>query len=119
MSEMDELRLMIKRTEAAVRRGLKLTRPQSQALRTGKNLLLEHDYGEGAVEARTCQASGAHRVLYKPGTQADTNAEERWLVVCDDHGTCLGNATRRLGSLAMADPDWCDECQQAAKGRRR
>lgn len=110
----DELRNHVIRIEAALRRGRKLTSDTQSYLLKARALLLEHDHGLGAVEARRCRATGALRVLYRPGTQAD--ASEGWQVVCRDHSSVLDNETRRLGSLAMSDPDWCEECQRKVAG---
>lgn len=115
MSEIDELRDIVKRAEAARRSGVPLSGKASAIVRQAKAILLEHEHGEGAVEARKCRASGALRVLYRPGTQAD--ASEGWQVICADHGFVLDNETRQLGSLAMSDPYWCDECAEKVKGQ--
>lgn len=107
---LEKVRAHVAHVEAKLRHGIQLNVEGRKALRTLKAFLLEHDYGAGAVEARRCRASGARRVLYRPGTQAE--ADEGWLVICETHAYTLCTVTRRLGSSALADPEWCEQCQE-------
>jgi len=107
---MKYLRIRVRKIEAQLRKGAVLSPEGRQKLRQSKQALLEHDHGDGAVAARRGRATGALRVLYRPGTQVE--AEDGWFVICEDHKTCLSTDTRKLGESAMADPDWCEECQE-------
>jgi hypothetical protein len=104
----NEVRTHVKQVEAQLRKGAVLSPKGREALRKLKAFLLEHDHGTGAVEARKCRATGALRVLYRPFTQAD---DEDWQIICETHGYTLSTPTRQEGSSAMADPNWCEECQ--------
>lgn len=106
---MKHLRIQVRKVEARLRRGAVLSPEGRQKLREAKQALLEHDHGQGAVAARRSQATGTLRVLYRPGSQM--TAEDGWLLVCDDHGSCVHTETRTQGEAALGDPDWCEECQ--------
>ena len=72
------------------------------------------EHGHGCVAARHNRITGALRQLYRPGTQCD---DPGWFVVCYDHASTLNTDTRSQARSAMADPDWCEECQAIADGR--
>jgi hypothetical protein len=106
-----EVRETIRAAEKLQRRG-RLNPAYLPRLRELRAWLLEQEHGTGCVAARRCQATGALRQLYRPGTQADHGEDEHWLVICAAHGTCVSVDTRRRGELAIAEAEWCDECQE-------
>lgn len=105
----EELHSQLKTVEAGLRKGVRLSSEGRKTLNRIRRALLEYHHGLGAVEARKCRATGALRVLYRPDTQAE--ADEGWQVICETHAYTLSTDTRKQGSSAMADPDWCEECQ--------
>jgi hypothetical protein len=47
----------------------------------------------------------------------DSDPENPWATVCDDHGTICTHPTRTLAEQWAADPEgWCEPCREARKG---
>jgi hypothetical protein len=73
----------------------------------------------GAVECRRNRKTGTIMTLYRADEAGlETDPDTPWCTVCQNHNTLICSSSRKLARMAMAWPDWCEECQDimAAKG---
>jgi len=63
----------------------------------------------GLVERKKNRSTGLLMGLYA-AEQAELDASEPWVVICETHGTMIDAPTLALAHQSMAYPMWCEEC---------
>ena len=62
------------------------------------------------VQSRKSRQTGTVVSVWRPGSQAEES--EGWLLICEDHGGCLGTETRSEATAWAPYPnEWCPFCQ--------
>jgi len=53
--------------------------------------------------------------LYE-GTQSGLASDMPWLIVCEEHSSCVGHYSLNAAKQAMSDTTiWCEKCQENQK----
>ena len=66
----------------------------------------------GCVERRTARATGTLTAVYH-ASQAGIDADARWVVCCEEHGTLLESDTLSQAKKDRTDPEvWCEACRE-------
>lgn len=64
----------------------------------------------GAVKVSRARSTGTKVHLYPPGVY-ESDPDAHWMLVCIDHGGCVGFPTRKDAERSMPSPDdWCPDC---------
>ena len=74
----------------------------------------------GCVTLRRSRATGTMVGLYKSlESGIESDQQWPWSTVCEDHGTVVCHATRKLAEMTLPDPRaWCDECREAPDAKK-
>lgn len=63
----------------------------------------------GLVERKRNRSTGRVMSLYA-AEQAELDAADPWVAVCEDHNAMVSAPTLKLARESMAYPTWCEEC---------
>ena len=69
----------------------------------------------GNAGCASCKLSPATstRVSVFHTKQAGLDASKPWVSVCEDHGSIVEHATKKLADAARDPREWCDACREA------
>ncbi len=74
-----------------------------------------HKHEVGYVESRHNSLTNSYTVLYDR-KKIDTNAENRWCLVCSEHGNITYTKTKKTAiSLLSRAFEWCENCCNLAE----
>lgn len=73
----------------------------------------------GCVQLRRARENGVMvGVYYGPDAGMDSDCNEPWSTVCEEHGHIVAHDSLRLALFHSSNPTgWCETCQEIAKAR--
>lgn len=71
-----------------------------------------HNGDAGYIAELRNHRSGGHTVIYVAERQAIDVGENKYVVVCDSHGTICGVRTESLARSLMKSAEFCEHCQR-------